>query len=250
MERGNSERSVIIEAENLCKEVRRPGGGALTILDHISFRVRKAESVAIVGVSGAGKSTLLGLLAGLERPSGGRVLLEGRDLGELDENELARLRAGRVGFVFQTFQLLPSMTALENVILPLELAGAPRSRETAAAELERVGLGARLRHYPAQLSGGEQQRVAIARAYASQPHILFADEPTGNLDQRTARQVMDLLFRLNEEHGATLVLVSHDNALAARCNRILPLREGRLAAEDLPAAPAAVPAVAGTLPGA
>lgn len=218
----------MIEAEQLTKEVVRPEGGRLRILDRISFRIGAGESAAIVGVSGAGKSTLLGLLAGLDRPTSGRVLLDGTDLHKLDEDELARLRAGRVGFVFQAFQLLPGMTALENVLLPLELAGAENADATARAELRRVGLADRLHHYPRQLSSGEQQRVAIARAYAGSPRILFADEPTGNLDRQTADRVAELLFALNEERGANLVLVTHDAGLARRCRRVLTLVGGRL----------------------
>jgi putative ABC transport system ATP-binding protein len=217
----------VIVAETLGKTVPSPGG-SLTILDDISFRIAASEAVAIVGVSGSGKSTLLGLLAGLDTPSRGRVLLDGRDLGALDEDGRAAVRADGVGFVFQSFHLLPSMTALENVMLPLELRGDPEAAARAAGILGRVGLDDRLEHYPNQLSGGEQQRVAIARAFVTRPRVLFADEPTGNLDAASGARVADLLFELRAEAGTTLVLVTHDMSLAARCGRRITLAGGRL----------------------
>jgi putative ABC transport system ATP-binding protein len=203
--------------------------GSLVILRDVDLDVGAGESLAVLGVSGSGKSTLLGLIAGLDVPSAGSVWLGGVELFSLDEDERARLRGDLVGFVFQSFQLLPALTALENVMLPLELAGRRDASRAAREVLERVGLGARLDHYPRQLSGGEQQRVAIARAFAPAPGLLLADEPTGNLDTHTGRQVIDLLFQLNRERGATLVLVTHDAALADRCDRKLRLEEGRLA---------------------
>jgi putative ABC transport system ATP-binding protein len=214
-------------AEHLAKKVNSPEG-TLTILDDISFRIARAESVAIVGPSGAGKSTLLALLAGLDTPSSGRVWLEGRELSALDEDGRAAVRAARVGFVFQSFHLVPSLTAIENVMLPMELDGARDARERALAILGEVGLAARTGHYPNQLSGGEKQRVAIARAFATRPAVLFADEPTGNLDAATGDRIIELLFRLNSESGATLVLVTHDEHLASRCDRRLSLEAGRL----------------------
>ncbi|MEH3023117.1 MAG: ABC transporter ATP-binding protein [Pseudomonas oryzihabitans] len=217
---------VILMARNLSKVVTG-AEGALPILQALDLEVQAGDSLAIVGSSGSGKSTLLGLLAGLDLPSAGEVHLAGQRLDRLDEDARARLRAERVGFVFQSFQLLDSLTALENVMLPLELEGARQAREQALALLERVGLGERLRHYPRQLSGGEQQRVALARAFAPQPSILFADEPTGNLDSRTGNLICDLLFELNRERGTTLVLVTHDERLAARCARQLRLEGGR-----------------------
>lgn len=218
----------ILQAIGLRKQVSSPEG-ELIILDDVSLTVQAGEACAIVGASGSGKSTLLGLLAGLDTPSAGRVLLAGTDLGALDEDGRARERAGRVGFVFQSFHLLPALTALENVMLPLELAGHAAPRAAAEEELARVGLAARGQHYPNQLSGGEQQRVAIARAFAAHPRILFADEPTGNLDARTGARVIELLFARNREHATTLVLVTHDEALARLCNRRLELEAGRLA---------------------
>jgi putative ABC transport system ATP-binding protein len=217
----------IIRVEALGKTVPNAGTG-LTILDDISFEIGAGEAVAIVGVSGSGKSTLLGLLAGLDTPTGGRVRINGHDLYTLDEDGRAALRARMVGFVFQSFQLLPAMTALENVMLPLELAGSRDARDAGRAMLERVGLGERLGHYPKQLSGGEQQRVAIARAFVTQPALLLADEPTGNLDTATGSQVIDLMFELNRERGTTLLLVTHDEALSRRCDRVLRLAAGRL----------------------
>jgi putative ABC transport system ATP-binding protein len=219
----------IIEAQNLTKQVESPEG-TLTILDHVSLAIEPGEAVAVIGASGSGKSTLIGLLAGLDTPSTGRVRLDGVDLGTLDEDGRARLRAGRVGFVFQSFQLLPSLTALENVMLPLELAGERAPEATAREVLARVGLAERAGHYPSQLSGGEQQRVAIARAFAARPNILFADEPTGNLDPATGTRVIDLLFTLNREQATTLVLVTHDEALARLCARRVQLAAGRIAA--------------------
>ena len=204
------------------------GEQPLVILDDINFAINAGESLAIVGPSGSGKSTLLGLLAGLDVPSSGEVWLDGQSLFALDEEGRAVLRARCVGFVFQSFQLLPSLTAVENVALPLELAGRRDAMERASHWLSRVGLEQRSRHYPAQLSGGEQQRVALARAFAGDPRVLFADEPTGNLDARTGARIADLLFELNAQAATTLVLVTHDAALAARCGRQLELAEGRI----------------------
>jgi putative ABC transport system ATP-binding protein len=223
----NHSSRTIIRAQDLGKQVST-GDAQLTILDGVSFEVRAGEAVAIVGVSGSGKSTLLGLLAGLDTPSTGTVKIDGHELSALDEDGRAELRGRMVGFVFQSFQLLPSMTALENVMLPLELADVDNAEAAARAMLGRVGLGDRLRHYPKQLSGGEQQRVAIARAFVAQPRLLFADEPTGNLDAATGAQVIELLFELNRESGATLLLVTHDEALTRRCDRVLRLASGRL----------------------
>lgn len=202
--------------------------GPLIILDDIHLLINRGEAVAIVGPSGSGKSTLLGLLAGLDQPSQGRILLDNIDLTALDEDGRAALRAEKLGFVFQSFQLLPTFTALENVMLPLELVGQPQARQRAEEVLQRVGLAQRLQHYPSQLSGGEQQRVAIARAFAAQPELLLADEPTGNLDSQTGQRIIELLFELNAEQGTTLVLVTHDRALAERCERTLELEEGKL----------------------
>jgi len=201
--------------------------GTLTILDNVTVEINRGDSLAIVGASGSGKSTLLGLLAGLDVPSAGEVWLEDVCLSALDEDGRARLRAAHMGFVFQSFQLLPSLTALENVMLPLELAGSRDAMLQARDWLERVGLGTRLDHTPRQLSGGEQQRVAIARAFATRPALLFADEPTGNLDRNTGARVIDLLFELNQAQHTTLVLVTHDNSLADRCTRHLQLDAGR-----------------------
>ncbi len=220
---------VIVKAEGLTKQVSTPDHD-LVIVREASFEVLAGESVAIVGASGSGKSTLLGLLAGLDVPSAGRAFIAGEDLSALDEDGRARLRGRLVGFVFQSFQLLPALTALENVMLPLELAGAPDAASRARAVLERVGLAERLGHYPRQLSGGEQQRVAVARAFATEPRLLFADEPTGNLDSATGAQVIDLLFRLNRESGTTLVLVTHDRELAARCDRRISIAAGVVSA--------------------
>ena len=217
----------IIRVAGLGKTVPS-GATGLTILRDISFSVEPGEAVAIVGISGSGKSTLLGLLAGLDTPSEGRVQLNGHDLFALDEDGRAAVRGRMLGFVFQSFQLLPAMTALENVMLPLELAGDVNAAAAARAMLDRVGLGERLHHYPKQLSGGEQQRVAIARAFVKRPMLLLADEPTGNLDAATGSQVIDLMFELNRERGATLILVTHDEALSRRCGRILRLAGGML----------------------
>ena len=218
----------IVRAQGLQKQVASPEG-ALTILNNINLSIQRGQSLAIVGVSGSGKSTLLGLLAGLDRPSAGRVWLDGADLYSLDEDGRAAIRSRTVGFVFQSFQLLPGLTALENTALPLELAGHKNARELATERLAEVGLKARLSHYPNQLSGGEQQRVAIARAFAGYPAILFADEPTGNLDQNTAGRIIDLLFRMNQEHGTTLVMVTHDEAIADHCEQRVVIAGGELA---------------------
>ena len=218
-----------LRASDLGKRVSLPSG-ELTILEGVSFSIRAGERVAIVGPSGSGKSTLLSLLAGLDTPTGGDVELAGVSLAGLDEDGRAKLRGERVGFVFQAFQLLPSLTALENAMLPLELRGERDARTAAKAILEEVGLGARLSHYPRQLSGGEQQRVALARAFVARPEVLFADEPTGNLDTHTGEAVVNLLFRMNAESGTTLVLVTHDPDLAARCDRVLHIDAGRLVA--------------------
>src|SRR5919198_2109995 len=217
----------IIYAEDLVKRVPTPEGD-LTILDHINFSIARSEALAIVGASGSGKSTLLGLLAGLDTPTAGRVILDGVDLNTLDEDGRALLRGARVGFVFQFFYLLPNLTALENVMLPLELAGHVQPREAALLELEAVGLGHRRGHYPNQLSGGEQQRVAIARAFAARPPLLFADEPTGNLDSKTGNRIAEVLFSLKREYGTTVVLVTHDTSLTAHCTRTLTLDNGQL----------------------
>jgi putative ABC transport system ATP-binding protein len=217
----------ILTARHLNKVVPS-AEGELSILHDLSLDLCRGDSLAIVGSSGSGKSTLLGLLAGLDLPSSGSIHLAGQDLSQLDEDQRARLRAEHVGFVFQSFQLLDSLNALENVMLPLELEGHADARQRARALLERVGLGHRLTHYPRQLSGGEQQRVAIARAFAAEPAVLFADEPTGNLDSHTGERICDLLFELNRERGATLVLVTHDARLAQRCNRQIRLEAGQL----------------------
>jgi putative ABC transport system ATP-binding protein len=223
----------VIEVEALSKSVPLAGGeGRLDILSDIAFTVGPGESVAIVGASGSGKSTLLGLLAGLDVPSGGTVRILGKDLFALDEDARAALRGEAVGFVFQSFQLLPALTALENVMLPLELAGQADARAVARQWLERVGLAGRTGHYPKHLSGGEQQRVALARAFAPNPRLLLADEPTGNLDAATGAAVIELMFALNREAGTTLILVTHDEALAARCGRKLRMQAGRLEAES------------------
>jgi putative ABC transport system ATP-binding protein len=216
---------IVLEAKNVSKTVASPAG-SLTILADVSLSVRTGETLAIVGASGAGKSTLLALLAGLDTPSTGRVLIAGIDLTELDEDGRAMIRGKHVGFVFQSFHLIPSLTAIENVMLPLELGGRRDARLAAAAALEQVGLTPRLAHYPKQLSGGEQQRVAIARAFVTRPAVLFADEPTGNLDTATGQRITDLLFDLNRSTGSTLVLVTHDRALAGRCDRMLQLDAG------------------------
>ncbi len=217
----------ILVANDVAKRVET-AAGQLEILSGVNLEIKAGSSVALVGASGSGKTTLLGLLAGLDEPSSGRISLAGEDLTRLDEEARARLRGRLVGFVFQNFQLLDSLTALENVMLPLELRGDGRPRAEAEALLVRVGLGHRLGHHPRQLSGGEQQRVALARAFATRPMILFADEPTGNLDQTTGEHVADLLFELNREYGTTLILVTHDPRLAARCDRALEVADGRL----------------------
>jgi len=216
-----------IQTTALGKRVASPAG-ELVILADVTLSIGRGETVAVVGASGSGKSTLLGLMAGLDLPSDGTVSLRGQSLTELDEDGRARLRAREVGFVFQSFQLLPGLTALENVMLPIELAGGSGPAAAARVVLERVGLGTRLGHYPRQLSGGEQQRVALARAFAAEPSILFADEPTGNLDQHTGERICDLLFEMNRERGTTLVLVTHDLRLAEPCQRTLTLDAGRL----------------------
>jgi len=217
----------VLRAEQVSRQVSSPEG-PLTIVDAVSLEVRERESVAIAGPSGAGKSTLLALLAGLDVASSGRIWLAGEELSALDEDGRARVRAAHVGFVFQSFHLLPALTALENVMLPLELAGRGDARERAHAMLARVGLAARQGHYPRQLSGGEQQRVAMARAAVGEPAVLFADEPTGNLDAATGERIIALLFELNAASRTTLVLVTHDRALAARCGRVLDMEGGRL----------------------
>ena len=230
----DSDDAAVLAAHNISKKVSSPEG-SLTILSEVSFSIAPGESVAVVGPSGAGKSTLLALLAGLDLPTQGYVVLNGVNLGELDEDGRARVRAESVGFVFQSFHLVPSLNALENVMLPLELAGHNDAREASRAIIERVGLKERWSHYPAQLSGGEKQRVAIARAFATEPAVLFADEPTGNLDTRTGETIMELMFELNRKSSTTLVLVTHDNSLAARCDRVISLDAGKLVG-DTPAA--------------
>lgn len=217
----------IIEVDHVTKEVG-DSTGVLTILHEIDFSLRQRESAAIVGASGSGKSTLLSIIAGLDRPTRGTVRLAGTDLFVLDEDARAAVRAAQVGFVFQSFQLLGNLTALENVMLPLELQGRSDARSQAAEMLGRVGLGARLQHYPKVLSGGEQQRVALARAFVVRPSLLLADEPTGSLDFATGERVMQLMFDLNRESGTTLVLVTHDRTIAARCDRQLHIEAGRL----------------------
>jgi len=209
----------------------RSGGRAVTILDGVSLDVDAREMVAVTGPSGSGKSTLLGLIAGLDRPTAGSIVLDGVEITMLDEDALARLRRDRIGFVFQSYHLIPTLTALENVALPLELAGRPRPLDRARELLAAVGLADRAEHYPAQLSGGEQQRVAIARALALRPRLVLADEPTGNLDSATGAQIIELLLALNREHESTLVLVTHDEALARHAERIVALRDGRVVAQ-------------------
>ena len=217
----------MLQVERLGRQVSSPEG-TLAILSDVNLAIGRGETVAIMGASGAGKSTLLALLAGLDESTSGTVRLAGRDITGLDEDGRAAVRARHVGFVFQAFHLVPSLTALENVMLPLELAGRADARAAARGVLERVGLRERVGHYPRQLSGGEQQRVAIARAFVMRPDVLFADEPTGNLDAATGGRIMDLLFELNATEGATLVLVTHDPALAGRCGRIVRLDAGRV----------------------
>jgi len=217
----------LLRAQSLSKVVQS-GETPLTILDDVSFEVEPGASVAIVGASGSGKTTLLGLMAGLDRPTSGEVWLDGEGLSVLDEDARAALRQRLLGFVFQSFQLLPALTALENVMLPLELAGSADADARARTWLERVGLGRRGHHYPRQLSGGEQQRVSVARAFVTEPRVLFADEPTGNLDTATGERVIELLFELNHAFGTTLILVTHDERLAGRCARRLEISGGRL----------------------
>lgn len=219
--------NMLIIAEHLTQTVNI-GKEPLTILEEVSLSIKQGESLAIVGVSGSGKSTLLGLLAGLDLPTSGRVIFNGIDITQLTENERAKMRSNTIGFVFQNFQLIPTLTALENVLLPLELGGGEAIMERATSILEKVGLKDRVQHYPKQLSGGEQQRVAIARAFATQPTILFADEPTGNLDQKTAAQIVEILFELNQQTQTTLVCVTHDPLLGDRCDRRVHLSGGQL----------------------
>jgi len=221
----------VLAAHGISKQVSSPDG-SLTILADVSFVIDAGESVAVVGPSGAGKSTLLALLAGLDLPTSGHVVLDGANLSDLDEDGRARMRADNVGFVFQSFHLVPSLNALENVMLPLELAGSADARGASRAIVDKVGLGDRWRHYPAQLSGGEKQRVAIARAFATEPAVLFADEPTGNLDSGTGSRIMELMFELNRSSSTTLVLVTHEHSLAERCERILSLDAGRLVSDS------------------
>ncbi len=223
----NTLAAAMVDVAGLTKQVST-SENTLVILNQVSFRIEPGEAVAVVGASGSGKSTLLGLLAGLDSPSGGSVHINGKDLFALDEDGRAALRGEMVGFVFQSFQLLPALTALENVMLPMELAGKDGAQKLAQEILARVGLAQRTHHYPRQLSGGEQQRVALARAFVARPKLLFADEPTGNLDAATGKQIIDLLFELNCEQGTTLILVTHDDALAARCGRRLRLVAGEL----------------------
>ena len=222
------DQSKVIEVSRLTKRVDN-GGEPLTILHENSFSVAAGETVAIVGASGSGKSTLLGLLAGLDLPTSGSVTLAGESLADLDEDARAMLRGRLLGFVFQSFQLLPSLNAIENVMLPLELAGMANARSEAEFWLKRVGLAHRLRHYPKHLSGGEQQRVALARAFAPKPRLIFADEPTGNLDAATGHQIIELMFAINAERGTTMILVTHDEEIAARCGRRLRMHAGEIA---------------------
>ena len=235
MDNQSTASAAVLAAHGISKEVSSPEG-TLTILDDVSFAVSAGESVAIVGPSGAGKSTLLALLAGLDLPTRGHVVLNGANLSELDEDGRAIVRAESVGFVFQSFHLVPSLNALENVMLPLELAGGEDARKSSMEIIDKVGLSDRWSHYPAQLSGGEKQRVAIARAFATEPAVLFADEPTGNLDSRTGANIMELMFDLNRSSSTTLVLVTHDLSLAERCDRVLALDSGRLVSDTKDAA--------------
>jgi len=211
------------------------GGRPVTILDDISLEIPAKQTVAIVGPSGSGKSTLLGLIAGLDRPSSGRITLDGVDITQMAEGPLARFRLAHVGYIFQSFHLIPTLTALENVLVPLELSAADSADRLARDLLQAVGLGERLHHYPVQLSGGEQQRVAVARAFACRPPILLADEPTGNLDSTTGQQVLDLLLSLHRDHGTTLVLVTHDHTIASTMQRIVSLRDGRIESDEMTA---------------
>lgn len=231
MDNQSLENVAVLQAHAISKQVSSPEG-TLTILSDVSFDIPGGESVAVVGPSGAGKSTLLALLAGLDLPTSGHVVLNGANLSALDEDGRALIRADSVGFVFQSFHLVPSLNALENVMLPLELGGSIDARSASHAIIDQVGLTDRWRHYPAQLSGGEKQRVAIARAFAIEPAVLFADEPTGNLDSRTGSNIMDLMFELNRNSSTTLVLVTHDLSLAERCDRILSLDAGRLVSDS------------------
>lgn len=235
MENQSTGSAAVLAAHDISKEVSSPEG-SLTILDSVSFSVSAGESVAVVGPSGAGKSTLLALLAGLDLPTRGYVELNGANLSRLDEDGRAQVRAEHVGFVFQSFHLVPSLNALENVMLPLELAGGKDARNASSDIIEKVGLQDRWSHYPAQLSGGEKQRVAIARAFATEPAVLFADEPTGNLDTRTGANIMELMFELNRSSSTTLILVTHDLGLAERCDRVLSLDTGRLVSDERSAA--------------
>ena len=230
-----SSKDAVLAAKNVSKQVSSPEG-TLTILSEVSFAIDKGDSVAVVGASGAGKSTLLALLAGLDLPTTGEIWLDGNNLTNLDEDGRAAVRAASVGFVFQSFHLVPSLNALENVMLPLELGGKPEPKKTANEIMQKVGLGERWSHYPSQLSGGEKQRVAIARAFATEPAVLFADEPTGNLDSRTGDNIVELMFELNRNSSTTLVLVTHDKSLAARCDRILGLDAGKLVTDERAAA--------------
>ncbi len=227
--------NAVLAARNVSKQVSSPEG-TLTILSNVSFAIDKGDSVAVVGASGAGKSTLLALLAGLDLPTEGEIWVNGVNLTNLDEDGRAEVRAASVGFVFQSFHLVPSLNALENVMLPLELASKDAPRQKASDILQQVGLAERWSHYPAQLSGGEKQRVAIARAFATEPAVLFADEPTGNLDSRTGEHVIDLMFELNRDSSTTLILVTHDQSLAARCDRIIGLDGGLLVSDEKAAA--------------
>lgn len=231
MSNHSSAGDTVISVRNVTKTVSSPEG-ALTILSDVSFDVAAGETIAIVGASGAGKSTMLALLAGLDLPSSGTVVLSGKDLSDLDEDGRADLRADRVGFVFQSFHLVPALNALENVMLPLELAGERDARAKSHAIIKQVGLAERWSHYPSQLSGGEKQRVALARAFSTSPAVLFADEPTGNLDTKTGATIIELMFELNARFRTTLVLVTHDSALADRCGRIITLESGKLASDS------------------
>jgi putative ABC transport system ATP-binding protein len=231
----NSSNNAVLAASHVTKQVSSPEG-TLTILSDVSFAIDKGDSVAVVGASGAGKSTLLALLAGLDLPTSGEIWLDGNNLTNLDEDGRAAVRAASVGFVFQSFHLVPSLNALENVMLPLELGGKAEPRKAANEIMQKVGLGERWSHYPAQLSGGEKQRVAIARAFATEPAVLFADEPTGNLDSRTGDNIVELMFELNRNSSTTLILVTHDSSLAERCDRILGLDAGKLVTDQKAAA--------------
>jgi putative ABC transport system ATP-binding protein len=217
----------VLKAEKITKQVSSPEG-TLTILAEVDLAIAAGQSVSIIGASGAGKSTLLALLAGLDEPTTGRIWLNGSELTALDEDGRAAVRARHVGFVFQSFHLVPSLTAIENVMLPLELAGRSQAREAAAEVLAKVGLSPRRQHYPRQLSGGEQQRVALARAFVTRPAVLFADEPTGNLDSATGERIIELLFELNRASNTTLIVVTHDQAIAQRCERIIRIEAGRI----------------------